>query len=140
MKTKIILTLIFMITCAYLYFAFIRRNPNKILKQQFDFQLNDFDYSVKSFSEQWDDNGDGYCKIIIQFNYFTAHNNNYLEKMKISPLPIFDKISSNEIPWKFLNSKTGYYLYNPTSIDKRSFKIFIIDIKSKEAIFYYQIE
>lgn len=119
---------------------FVERTPEKILKQQFDVELNNFDYSVKSFQEEWDDNGDGFCQIVFNLEEISSNNLDYLKSINAKSLPIIEKISPNELAWEYLNAKNGLYLYNASSDDIRNFKLFIVDTKNKRAILYYQIE
>jgi hypothetical protein len=116
----------------------VRRTPEAILKQQFQIHLNEFNYSVESFNEQWDVNGDGYCQIIFNVD-FTPANFDYLKKLKPSALPVSKNLSTNSIPKQFIEAHKGYYFYESSDDDARSFKIFILDTIANKAVLYYQI-
>lgn len=140
MKRKILIVITTVLIFAIVYIMFIKRTPEKILKQQFNIDLSDFNYSVMSFQEEWGDNGDGFCQIVFNLEKITSNNLDYLKSMNTKTLPIIEKLSPNELDWNYLNSKNGFYLYNASSDDIRNFKLFIIDIKNKKAVLYYQIE
>lgn len=119
---------------------FFRRTPEKILKEQFNIEFYDFDYSIESFNEQWDDNGDGFCQILFKINRINPANLEYLINTNLVQLPILEKIPPNELPWNYLAAKKGYYLYEASQEDPRNFKLFIFDTENKVASLYYQIE
>jgi hypothetical protein len=119
---------------------FVKRTPEKILKQQFDIDLSNFNYSITSFQEEWGDNGDGFCQIVFNLDEITPNNLDYLKSINAKSLPFVERISPNELAWEYLNAKNGLYLYDVSSDDVRNFKLFIVDTKNKKAVLYYQIE
>ena len=118
-----------------LYGACTTRTPEKILEQQFNITLKDFDYQVETFEEQWNPNGDGYAYIVFKFNGLTEKNINYFQSLGLRELPILD---NKEIPDRFLLDN-GYYLLEKEDInDERDFKLLIVDTENNKAILYYQ--
>lgn len=118
-----------------LYGACTTRTPEKILEQQFNITLKDFDYQVETFEEQWNPNGDGYAYIVFKFNELTEKNINYFQSLGLRELPVLD---NKEIPDRFLLDN-GYYLLEKEDInDERDFKLLIVDIENNKAILYYQ--
>ncbi len=118
-----------------LHSACTKRTPERILKQQFNITLKEFDYDVETFEEQWCPNGDGYVLIVFKFNKLTQKNINYLQLLGLKELPIS---KNNVIPNRFLFDN-GYYLFENENInDERDFKLFVVDTKNNKAILYYQ--
>lgn len=120
---------------SFLHGACTTRTPEKILEQQFNISLKDFDYQVETFEEQWNPNGDGYAYIVFIFNELTENNINYLLSSGLKELPIPDR---KEIPDRFL-CDNGYYLFEKVdSNDERDFKLFVVDTENYKAVLYYQ--
>ena len=126
------------------YSLYFKRTPERLLEWNFNISLEDFDYTVESFDEQWCPNGDGYVLIIFKFKELTQNNIDYLKKVGLQTLPI-SKANSlqmvpNIIPNEYWYSDTGYYIYELESpTDQRNFKVFIVDAAKKTAVLYYQI-
>lgn len=140
MKRKILIVIITVLIFTIIYVMFIKRTPEKILKQQFNIDLSNFNYSVISFQEEWGDNGDGFCQIVFNLEEITPNNLDYLKSINAKSLPIVERTSPNELAWEYLNAKNGLYLYDVSSDDIRNFKLFIVDTNNKKAVLYYQIE
>lgn len=144
MKKIIITTLVIVFILYGIYSLFLKRTPERLLKQQFDISLTNFDYTIESFDEQWNPNGDGYVLIIINFNQLSIENIDYLKEFELQPLPISEndrlQMIPNDIPNQYFDTDTGYYLYKlKSTTDIRDFKTFIIDTNKKRAILYYQL-
>ena len=113
------------------YSLYFKRTSERLLEWTFNIGLEDFDYAVESFDEQWCPNGDGYVLIIFKFNGLTQNNIDYLKKVGLQTLPI-SKANSlqmvpNIIPNEYWYSDTGYYTYELESpTDQRNFKVFIV--------------
>jgi len=155
MKKVIVIGLIIILTIIVLYGTyslFLKRTPEKVLKQVFNICLNGFDYSIESFKEQWHPNGDGKLLLIIKFNELSQENITYLKGLDNSkPLPISEteywQMHPNEIPKQVLSSETGYYVFRTGRISNHELKkgikmaldfyIFIIDTEKKMAVLYY---
>ena len=105
---KIIKFSLMVLFVVLLYSSCTTRTPEKILEQQFNITLKDFDYQVETFEEQWNPNGDGYVCIVFKFNELTEENVNYFQSLGLKELPVS---KDNEIPDRFL-SENGYYLLN----------------------------
>ena len=137
MKKAILLSVIFTI-CS----ACICRTPEKILKVQFNIDINVFDFTVDTFEESWNKNGDGVCFIKFKINQVYQKDIDYLVNMGAKPLPISDTTIcvTHKIQEEYLSGNhIGYYLYDQEISDPRDFKLFIFDIENKEAVLYYQI-
>ncbi len=133
-KIKIILpiTIIIFIISFGLYKVFLERTPERIFKQNFDISLDDFDYTIEKFEEQWIlFNGNGYVDIMIKFNKLTSKNIEYFKKFNFTPLYLL-KHTHIGGPYKYSISDEGYYMYE---VEDYSNKIFIIDFKNKKAIY-----
>lgn len=125
------------------YSLLLKRTPEKIIKQQFNISLKNFDYTIESFEEQWYPNGDGHTLIVVKFAELTQENIDYLKRFNPQSLPIQEidcpQIVPNKIPKQYLDTNVGYYLYESLSrFDIRNYKIFIINTEKKIAILYYQ--
>ncbi|MBR5689610.1 MAG: hypothetical protein IKX17_04095 [Prevotella sp.] len=132
---KIIRFSLIVLLVVFLHSACTTRTPEKILEQQFNISLKDFDYQVETFDEQWNPNGDGYVYIVFKFNELTENNINYFQSLGLKELPVSE---DNEIPDRFL-SENGYYLFEKEdSNDERNFKLFVVDTEHNKAILYYQ--
>ena len=92
MKKIIVIVLVIVLSgiAVYeVYNLFLKRTPEKLLKQQFNISLKDFDYSIETFEEQWCPNGDGELLIVIKFNELTQKNIEYFKSLdNIQPLPV----------------------------------------------------
>ena len=132
---KIIKLSVIVLFVVLLHSACTKRTPEKVLEQQFNITLKEFDYKVETFEEQWCPNGDGYVLIVFKFNELTQNNINYFQSLGFKELPISEK---NVIPSRFLFDN-GYYLFENENInDERDFKLFIVDTENNKAILYYQ--
>lgn len=139
-KIWIVIVLIFVLLAGYVvHNYFIKRSPEKILFNQFGVSLKGYNYSIISFKEQWDYNGDGYCLILFDLKQIGINELNNLIDTNYIKLPIVKKIEVNEIPESLIKSKNGFYLLHIEEEDPRDFKIFIIDTKKDKAVLYYQI-
>ena len=101
---------VIIVLCTVLYWLFLRRTPESIIKTVFDINMSEFTYSVDSFEEQWYPNGDGYIRIVIKLKEITPTNVVYLKSKHVKSLPIPEKLKSI-IPHHFLLMKVGYYLF-----------------------------
>ena len=84
MKKIIVIVLVIVLSgiAVYeVYNLFLKRTPEKLLKQQFNISLKDFDYSIETFEEQWCPNGDGELLIVIKFNELTQKNIEYFKSL-----------------------------------------------------------
>ena len=82
MKKIIVIVLVIVLSgiAVYeVYNLFLKRTPEKLLKQQFNISLKDFDYSIETFEEEWCLNGDGELLIVIKFNELTQKNIEYFK-------------------------------------------------------------
>lgn len=127
------------------YSTFLKRTPEKLLKQQFNISLAGFDYAIETFEEQWHPNGNGEVLVIYKFNKLTQENVDYLKTFNPQTLPIPEtyrlQMPPNKIPKNFSHAETGYYIYESESTaDYRDFKVFILDIERKIAVLYYQFD
>ena len=111
-----------------------KRTPEKILKQQFNITLKEFNYEIETFEEEWCPNGDGYVLIVFRFNELTQKRLNYFQSLGFKKLPISEK---NIIPDRFLFDN-GYYLFEKEMSDERDFKLLVVDTEYNKAILYYQ--
>ena len=142
----IVSVIIFAGTVLYgVYYLFLKRTPERLLKINFSISLKDFDYSVETFEEQWCLNGDGYAFVIYKFNKLTQENIDYLKSFGLKPLPISEEerniMRFSKIPKEYFGSDTGFYIYKSEStVDIRNYKVFIIDAEKKFAVLYYQYE
>ncbi len=137
MKKTILFSVIFMMCNAC-----IDRTPEKILKTQFNIDINIFDYAVDTFDESWNKNGDGSCFIKFKINQIHQEGIDYLINMKAKPLPVSDSMALviHKIQKVYsTGNHAGYYLYDQEISDPRNFKLFVFDVENKEAILYYQI-
>lgn len=155
MRKKIITISVVVLICIVLYVLytlFWKRTPESIFKGVFDISLNDFDYTVDTFEEEWV-LSDGYLLLIIKFNKLTQANIDYLKSLNAKPLPISETdyllIRQGSIPWRFKYANSGYYLFQAEKIVTRDIEgikrelamdlyIFIVDINRMEAVLYYR--
>ena len=155
MKKIIVIALVMAlsgITFYWVYDLFIKQTPEKLLKQQFNISLKDFDYSIETFEEEWGLNGDGHTLVIIKFNELTPKNIDYFKSLdNIQPLPVsemeYHQMGVNKIPKQLLKADTGYYIYQVGRIANweevkgvkmaLDFRIFIVDTEKKVAVLYY---
>ena len=145
-KLIMVLVIIIMtgITLYGMYSLFLKRTPEKLLKQEFNISLTGFDYTIESFEEQWYPNGDGYALIVYKFNSLTQGNIDYFNSFNnVQSLPILEayrqQMPPNSIPKQYLNANAGCYIYKVESVtDYRDFKIFIVDTEKRIAVLYYQ--
>jgi hypothetical protein len=152
-KIIIIVSIIILISIVLygVYALFLKRTPERILKQIFDISLKDFDYCVDTFEEQWCPNGDGHVLIVYKFNKLTQENIDYLKEFDLKPLPISetDYLLMHSILEQFRNANNGYYLFRTGRITNYEtsdgfkdefaldFYIFTIDTESNMAVLYY---
>ena len=141
----IIVSVIFLIGIVLhgVYFLFLKRTPESLLKTSFNISLNDFYYTIETFNEQWFPNGNGHVLVIYKFNKLTKENIDYLIEFGLQPLPVSEidiqRMSYNKIPKEYFISDTGYYVFLEESVcDKRDYKFFLVDTKKKIAVLYYQ--
>lgn len=143
MKKKILwstlILISFIVGVGYVYEVFFKRNPEKILLNQFGISLKKYNYSVVSMKEQWDSNGDGYCLILFDLAQFGTQEFNSLINDNFKKLPIDNEIEASDIPELYLKSQDGYYIFQVEKEDSRNFRIFIINTNLKKGILYYQI-
>lgn len=151
MKKLTVIVSIIILVCIItygIYEIFLKRTPEKLLKQQFNISLKGFDYTIDSFEEQWLPNGDGYTLVIIKFNMLTQADIDYFKQFDLQSLPVskadYSQIGPNEIPKQFFKSENGYYIYQAERMANvgalvvaLDFKIFIVDIDKKVAVLYY---
>lgn len=156
MKKIIVIVLVIVLSgiAVYeVYNLFLKRTPEKLLKQQFNISLKDFDYSIETFEEQWCPNGDGELLIVIKFNELTQKNIEYFKSLdNIQPLPVsemeYHQMGANKISKQLLKANTGYYIYQVGRIANweevkgvkmaLDFKLFIVDTENNKAVLYYQ--
>lgn len=119
---------------------YFERTPEKILFEQFGFDLSDFNYNILYNKEEWSPNGDGYYIISIKFDEITQNNLKYLKSSNLSLLPIKRVLTPNDIPQEWESKKNGYYKLLFFDSNVRNFKILIIDLIKEELLIYYQIE
>jgi hypothetical protein len=121
-------------------YILLKRTPEKILLNQLEFDLTDFNYDIIYSKEEWSPNGDGYYLAQIKFNEITKENIDYIKSQKFHKLPIDVILSPNDIPPKWENKKEGYFKLKYFDKDVRNFKILFLDIDKKELLIYYQLE
>lgn len=125
--------------CLILFASCVRRTPESLLMNQFQIDLTDFNYSVKSFDDEWMI-ADGRCRIVFSFDSITTDNISYLIGKGAVPLSENSKKPSYRIPQKYLSEdKNGYYLYKEEDGTPENFSYFILDLDNNEAVLYYQI-
>lgn len=130
--------LVTVFTCVILYWIFLRRTPESIVKAFFDINMSEFKYSVDYFDEQWYPNGNGHVYIVFKLKELTPDNIIYLKSKKVSPLPISRDLGS-VVSQQFMKMKKGYYIFSFVSnYDKRDFDLFIINTETNEIILYCQ--
>ena len=139
MKKFIIIITILSVLISVSYIL-LKRTPKKILLNQFEFDLTDFNYDIIYSKEEWNPNGDGYYLAQIKFNEITKENIDYIKSQKLLKLPVDVILSPNDIPTGWENKKEGYFKLNYFDKDIRNFKILFLDIDKKELLIYYQLE
>ncbi len=105
------------------------KTPTRILKSMFDISLKDFDYTVKSFEENWLPNGDGECEIIFEFKGLSPENIRYLETKNVKRLPMPVAIRKH-----FSVPNNGYFIYDTLPGGLPNYAVFIIDTDNNTAL------
>lgn len=123
--------------CLILFASCVRRTPENLLMNQFQIDLTSFNYSVKSFDEEWMI-ADGQCRIVFSFDSITTDNISYLIGKGAIPFSNKTIDSSYRIPQKYLNGE-GCFFYKEEDGHSENYSYFILDLNKKEAVFYYQI-
>lgn len=129
--------LVLLLFCLIWFSSCMRRTPENLLKNQFQIELSDFDYSILSFEEDWI-LADGECRIVFSFDSITPNNIRYLIDKGAVPFSNKTIDSSYRIPPKYLNGE-GYFFYKEEDGHSENYSYFILDLNKKEAVFYYQI-
>lgn len=125
--------------CLIILSSCVRRTPEDLLMNQFQIDLSEFDYSVKSFDENWE-LADGQCRIVFSFDSITSNNIYYLIEKGAIPLSEESVNPSHRIPNKYIiGGKNGYFIYKEEENHPENYGYFIIDLVNKEGVFYYQI-
>jgi len=139
-KIKTIFIIVIIVIGSIIFYnKFIKRTPETLLKKNFDIELNDFDYSIETFKDEWNFNESRFL-IIFKFDTLTVKNIEYLKSKGLEPLPI----SKDRLPYisgtpkHFSTTENGYYIgkFNPEYI--KDFVIFIVDVKAKKALLYHE--
>jgi len=134
---KIMVILSITIICYVAYKIFLERTPERIIRWNINVCLNNFDYKVETFEDQWSIfGGNGYTNIIIKFNELTQENIDYFKTFNFTPLYLL-KHTHIGIPYKYIVSDDGGYKYE---VDDYINKIFIIDLKNNTAIYYCSVQ
>ena len=137
---KILIFLITLVASISVSYYFLRRTPEKIMLQLFEFDVTNFEHKIIYDKEEWNPNGDGYHTILIKFDKVTLANLEYLKNSNLLQLPNKTVLPPNSIPLKWEKKQRGYYKLIFFDSDIRNFKILLIDLKNKELLMYYQLE
>ena len=139
MKNKTIIIVLFLILSVLLslvlYNTYIKRKPEKIVKEVLGFEIINSNYKIKVFEEQWYENGDGYCLII--FDNICIED--IITRNELNKLPLSIKLPPTEITSKLKDFTKGLYWVKINTSDSRNVYLFLYDEIKKRAIFYYQI-
>ena len=135
---KIIIKIIFIILIILLAVWLIdtyRRTPKRLLMLNFNISLEDFDYKVLTFEDEWSLNGDGHITIVFSFNELTQKNINYFKSLGLKEYPLSES-EIKKLPSLFIY-ENGYYIYERFS--GGGIKIFAVDTDMNRATFYYHL-
>ncbi|MGX5688508.1 hypothetical protein [Arcticibacter tournemirensis] len=137
---KILLVLGILTTLIVLIMIYINENitsPKSRLKQQFNLELKDGQFSIANEREQWSPNGNGFYYVEINLiNDFSIIKE---IQSKFKPLPVKEDFPGNSVIGNVNNFQDGYYSIGTIETDPTTFKIALYDSKKKKIILYYEV-
>jgi len=138
MKRNIIIGYVILLISS-LFSACTTRTPEKAVEESFNISLIGFDYTIESYEEQWNPNGDGSLDLVIKFNHLTSQNIAYLKKQCNNQSVLVSEKLGKKIPAFLLKMGNVYYLYDYDKKEPNNFKVFIFDKKNNKAVFYVRV-
>ena len=140
MKRATLISLFIVVAIAVAIALLINRktSPESRLKQQFNIDISNREYSIGATSEQWLPNGDGHYYVEIILDREENIKNDLIANL-FKPLPITDDVPRSEFSMNWEEVDKGYYRFGLLDSDDRNFKIAVYDSNKNKIYFYYQI-
>ncbi|GAB2987725.1 hypothetical protein GCM10027049_29750 [Mucilaginibacter puniceus] len=138
---KTLLGILFTVGVISIVIVFIlkqKTSPANRLKQQFNIDISDRDFTIGTTSEQWLANGDGYYYVEIIMAR-TENVTNDLIANNFKPLPVNDNVPASEFSTNWEEVNKGFYQFGLLDSDLRNFKIAVYDSEHNKIFFYYEI-